>query len=408
MYNKKILIITPYFPYPINSGGAQAQFHMIDALRNEFNISFAFISPRHKKHEEQLQELWPNVTFYAYKGEKQNWLYKRIKNLLKRLNSWPDKSKHIINPILSHSFEEAIDYQFIDFLQNIINEENIEIVQFEFAEYLNLAYAFQNVKKIFIQHEIHFIRNSRFLKDIQSLQPHDFYQFNMLKQQEIAAMNACHAIITLTQTDKEILQKENIKTNIFVSPAIIPSPYAYLPKDFQFNNKLIFLGGDGHRPNYEGFLWFLDNIWRQLSKDIPNIKVLAIGKWRTKHRKSIHKRYINVEMLGYVEDIKPYLQNAIMIVPILTGSGMRMKIIDAANNGTPFITTQIGVEGLNFTNNQDCFIVNNSEDFSSKLIELITNKSLQFKFRDNAFNKIKELYPTKKLVQIRSNIYKQI
>lgn len=408
MNNKNILIITPYFPYPINSGGAQAQFHMINALREEFNISFAFVSPRHKKHEQQLQKLWSNVTFYPYKGEKTNWLYKRAMKMLKKLHSWPDKGKHIINPVLSHSFEEAIDYQFIDFLQNIIKKEKIEIVQFEFAEYLNLAYAFQDVKKIFIQHEIHFIRNLRFLKDIHSLQAHDFYQFNMLKQQEIAAMNACHAIITLTQTDKDILQKENVTTNIFISPAVIPSPYECLPQHFQFKNKIIFLGGDGHKPNYEGFLWFLETIWKKMSPDIPHIKVQAIGKWRTKHKKYIQNKYTNVEMLGYVEDIKPYLQHAIMIVPILTGSGMRMKIIDAANNGTPFITTQIGVEGLDFIDNKDCFIVNSSEDFSLKLAELITNESLQLKFRDNAFYKIKKLYPTNKLIQTRSNIYKQL
>lgn len=408
MHNKNLLIITPYFPFPIKSGGDQAQFHMINSLRNEFNISFAFVSPRHNKHVAQLQELWPNVTFHAYKGEKKNWLYKRIRSILKHLHSWPDRNKHIINPILSHSFEEAIDYQFIDFLQNIINEKHIEIVQFEFAEYLNLAYAFQDVKKIFVQHEIHFIRNYRFLKNLQSLQAHDFYQFNMLKQQEIAAMNACDTIITLTQTDKEILQKEKVITNISISPAVIPSPYEYLPENFHFENKIIFLGGDGHKPNYEGFLWFLEQVWKDMSHDFPHIKVQAIGKWRSKHKRLIHKKYNNIEMLGYVEDIKPHLQNAIMIVPILTGSGMRMKIIDSANNGTPFITTKIGVEGLDFIDNNDCFIVNTSKDFAYRLRELITDESLQLRFRNNAFNKIKELYPTEKLIQTRSKIYNQL
>ena len=95
-------------------------------------------------------------------------------------------------------------------MQQVINEDDIEIIQFEFANSLNLAFAFPDIKRIYVQHEIHFIRNLRFIKDVKALSSQDYYQFNMLKQQELTAMNACTGIITLTETDKNILNEEGV------------------------------------------------------------------------------------------------------------------------------------------------------------------------------------------------------
>ena len=164
-------------------------------------------------------------------------------------------------------------------MQQVINEDDIEIIQFEFANSLNLAFAFPDIKRIYVQHEIHFIRNLRFIKDVKALSSQDYYQFNMLKQQELTAMNACTGIITLTETDKNILNEEGVIRPIFVSPAIIPSP-AEISADYKFSNSLIFIGGDQHQPNYEGIMWFLDNVWNDILKEKPQTTLFIIGKWR--------------------------------------------------------------------------------------------------------------------------------
>lgn len=222
MLKEKILIVTPYFPYPITSGGAQAQYHMIDNLRKECQIVLAYISPR-KNDDKKLQEIWTEVTFCPYEGARMKWLTRKKEQLAKWFDLIPDKnSKAYLNPALMHSFEGSIDYRFVDFLQEIIVKEQIHIMQFEFVEYLNMVFAFSQVRRIFVHHEIYFMRNPRFLKDLNILPARDLYQYNLLKQQEIMALNACDEVIVLTETDKLILEQENVTPPIFVSPAIIP------------------------------------------------------------------------------------------------------------------------------------------------------------------------------------------
>lgn len=407
MLDKHLLIVTPVFPYPLNSGGAQAQYHMIDALRKEIHISFVYI-PRKLKDENALKKKWPDVTFHAYQKRRPSWLIRKYRKIVTKLCNRAEQNRELINPFLTHSFENSIDYKFLDFLQEVIWKDNIDILQFEFANSLNIAFAFPDIKRIFVQHEIHFIRNSRFIKDSHSLSACNYYQFNMLKQQEITAMNACSAVITLTDIDRNILIKEGVSTTIFVSPAVIPAPAETLPVNYEFSNNLIFIGGEYHAPNYEGVMWFLDNVWDMIVSKYPNTSFSIIGKWRERTKKKITKQYKNVIMPGFISTISPYATHSIMIVPILTGSGMRMKIIEAANNGIPFITTQIGVEGLDFINNKDCYIENENENFARKTIELMSDRKKQIQFRESAFKKIKETYPTEELVNKRLEIYKQV
>ncbi len=402
---KNILIVTSVFPLPLNSGGAQAQYHMIDRSRKQMNISLAYLTAN-EKEEEKLKKQWPEVSFCRYRTKRPflpvRKYIKQITGLYKKLDL---QNRKIINPALTHSFEANINYGFINFLEEIIKKNNIEIIQLEFADNLNLAYAFPDIKKIFLQHEIHFIRNMRFIKDPALLPACDYYQYNMLKQQEITAMNACDTVVTLTDTDKKILEKEGVKTKISVSPAIIPASCDHLPENYDYSGNIIFIGGESHQPNSEGVFWFLNNVWNNILEKKPASRLIIIGKWRKRTRKKIETEYKNVKMAGFVPSLSVYAQNSIMIVPILTGSGMRMKIIESANNGIPFITTAVGVEGLDFANNRECYIENTPGEFAAGTIKLIDDRHTQLLFRENAFKKINELYPAEELFNKRLSIY---
>lgn len=410
MIDKKILIITPYFPYPIDSGGAQAQFHMIDFLRKHMHISIAYTcSPkRNLNNERKLQELWPEVTFYPFVIPRKKFLFRKCRQLLRAFNSWPEENKYVVNKSIQNFTEDNIDYHFINYLGGIIEENKIDLIQFEFPKFQDMVYAFPHVKRIFVQHEIQFIRNLRFLKTLENLPPCDYYQYKMLKATELAAMQACDAVITLTEIDRKILVDEKVTTPIFVSPAVIPVPELEANDGYSFNNKLVFLGSSNHGPNNEGIMWFLEHAWGYIQEKNPSMKLQIIGIWQHRFINKITQTYKNVEMTGYVPSIDPYLKNSIMIVPILTGSGMRMKIVDAANHKTPFVTTQVGVEGLAFKNGEDCFIESDAILFAEKVLELAANKELQETFRANAFRKINEIYPTSELLDKRLEVYKTL
>ena len=116
----------------------------------------------------------------------------------------------------------------------------------------------------------------------------------------------------------------------------------------------------------------------------------------SKRAKKISSQYTGVNFLGFVQDLNEVLNNSIMIVPILIGSGMRMKIVEAANHSCPFVTTTVGVEGLDFKNQEECFIADKPEDFANNIIKLLSDKQLQIE----QAKAIKEKFEKKYSIQV--------
>lgn len=406
MIKKRILIITSVFPYPLNSGGAQAQFHMIDALRKQIDLSIAYIS-NNVADEEELQKLWPDVEFFPYFRVRKNWFRRKYRKSIIRKYERFFQNKRLLDPGLKFSFEGLIDYAFVNHLEEVVKAHTFDAIQMEFSPTLFLAFALPEMKHIFVQHEISFIRNLRYMRGLENRSASDIYQYNMLKQQEIGSMNQCTSVVVLTDIDKNILLNEGVRVPIYVSPAIIPSPKA-LPQEYQFENRLIFIGGDDHHPNYEGITWFLENVWHKVLTERPDTELHIIGKWHSHHKREIETNYKQVKLTGFVPSLEPYTKTSIMIVPILTGSGMRMKIVDAANYGIPFITTTVGVEGLSFVNAEDCYIEDDPQQFANATIALMDNRNEQLLFRENAYQKMQQAYDNSKMLGKRMDVYKHL
>ena len=404
-----LLIITPTPMYPLTSGGAQAQFNMIDKLRQIHNITILYIENTfgEKRHIDTLKKLWPNVIFHKYSIWEQltywKYLYEKGERAYKLITQKNKKSfmiERIIKP-----YGIYFPKHFINILNNIILKENINTVQIEFYPCLELInYIDAKVKTIFVHHEIRFIRNERFLASF-DLSEEEKELFNKIKQKEISDLNKYDTIVTLTNKDKEILTTNNVKKNIIVSPAAIKTnihPYN------TWNHKIIFLGGYGHIPNIEGLNWLIENIISKMSiMDLNHSCMHIIGKgWPESLIENYNKKSpIKIISHGFVEDLYKIAKDSIMVIPILTGSGMRMKILEAAAMGIPFITTQVGVEGLNFTNEENCLIKDTPEDWINSLIKLTHNEEKRKRLAINAQKIYMSKYSLSALIKIRNSVY---
>lgn len=400
----KILIISPNLPYPLDSGGNQAQFHLTKHLQNKIEITYLVTTTESDINNlDALKKEWNKVNIITYK--KPSSLKFKLNRLLLTLREKIIYNRQ--NDITTLSPATFYTEDFLNFLNNIIKTNKFDFIQTEFYNYLPLIHALPTTcKRIFIQHEIHYIITK--IKKAQSKKQNLLKNFHWEKlyTDEIAALNKYDAIVTLTEVDKIKLQKENITTPIFESPALIDS--SNKRNKCNYKNKLIFIGGSNHTPNIESLNWFISNIWSTILLKHPETKLNIIGKWDKKLIKKFTKSSTNINFLGFVEDLQKEIDGAISIIPILIGSGMRMKIIDAANYGSPFVTTSIGVEGLNFINNEDCYIADTSESFTQKTISLIESNQTQKQFYNNSYIKIQKSYSKEILVSKRLDIYKTL
>ena len=109
-----------------------------------------------------------------------------------------------------------------------------------------------------------------------------------------------------------------------------------------------------------------------------------------------------------MDDLAPHAVGCIMIVPLLTGSGMRMKILDAAALSLPLVSTSVGAEGLDFQNGESCLIGDSPEEFASQLQRMLTDEELRESMARKAHDVYLKQYTSSALVEKRRLIYSEL
>lgn len=402
-----ITIISIILPYPLTSGGAQGIFNMVDAHRKHHQITFIYPAYNNNspKAQKELQKLWPEVTFKAYPYSRQlsyiPFAWAKAKRAMKLLLI-PNKPSFQIERFL-RPYGYCITKDFVRFIKKSLQEDRPDIVQVEFYPYLKLADSLpDDVKRVFVHHEIRYVRNMRFAEHLPLTQK-DKKLLNTLKDEEIKDLNKYDTVIVLTDIDKKDLEKSGVTATIKVSPFAINTPT--LPYT-RWNNSVVFIGGFSHTPNQEGIKWFLQEVVPIVTQN-TTFTLTIVGKgWSEKYLKTINPAGIPIEVKGFVEDLGSVVHNAISIVPILSGSGMRMKILEAAALGSPIITTKVGIEGIDMISAS--IVADSPKEFANGLIRLLTQESLRKNLCQAATEIYTEKYSRDSLTKKRENIYNEL
>jgi glycosyltransferase involved in cell wall biosynthesis len=137
-------------------------------------------------------------------------------------------------------------------------------------------------------------------------------------------------------------------------------------------NHVFHLGAMDWRPNIQGLKWFTSEIWPLVLKDIPSAQLCLAG--RNFQKNASWLQVPNVEVKGEVADAWDMMtSDGIMIIPLLSGSGMRIKAIEAMAGGRPIVSTSIGMEGIQGINREHYHIADTPEAFASCIVELLSN-----------------------------------
>lgn len=406
---KKLLFILPKFPYPLTDGGNQAVFNSILAAKDCFDVSIIFVNSQKKF------SLSPEISIFFNTIDLIPYKYSPIKNFLRiscilrnRIASLLKIEKKDEN----YKFETMpekffpISSDFVEFVNNYIVENNIEVVQMEMIPILyNVLTLPPNVIKIFIHHEIRFIVNMQRLC-IVGITAYRKAMVELAKILEIGFLNKCDAVITLSNLDKNKLIDAGVNVPIYTSFAVV-NTNTNISNNNESSNTLSFIGPSSHNPNYLGVKWFLENCWNALLEKDCLYKLKIIGNWSEDKQKELLSKYKNIEFAGFVPNLAEALNDTIMIVPITVGSGIRMKILEAACLGIPFVGTTIGAEGLPFESGRDCLKGDTPKEFIDSILKM-RDKKIRDEMAINANILVKKMYSMEAFKKNRFEIYKKI
>src|SRR2546422_2765560 len=134
---------------------------------------------------------------------------------------------------------------------------------------------------------------------------------------------------------------------------------------------VLFLGTYAYKPNIEAADFLIRHVWPQIHHTVPKARLIIAGKC-PEAIPSYNGCLPAVEFTGFVTDLpRLYAEARVVSVPILSGSGTRIKIIEAAAYGKPIVTTSLGVEGLSFRNGSELVIRDDPASFAEACVQLL-------------------------------------
>jgi len=133
---------------------------------------------------------------------------------------------------------------------------------------------------------------------------------------------------------------------------------------------MLFLGSFRHLPNQEGLHWFTRKVLPAVLERKRNARLIIVGA-EPPSAHSLPHLPENIELRGFVEDVRePLGRYAVFVCPILSGSGMRVKLLEAFAAGIPVVSTPLGAEGLAGKDGEICSLAADPLEFAQKIVEL--------------------------------------
>jgi glycosyltransferase involved in cell wall biosynthesis len=385
----KVLQLTYRVPFPPTDGGSIGIYNITKGLHdNGCEIDLVAINtPKHAQPKDCMlplarqHDIFVNTNISAFKLVS-NLLFKSIPYNVERFVS-KDVETKLIELLQQNTYDFIqVEGAFVAFYIDVIKEHcsspvlvrthNIEYVIWE-----RLALNEKNpVKKWFYKH-----------------------LGKRLRAFEASYYNKADGIAAITEEDKRRLIELKVKVPIQIVPAgVVLDKYLAAEDREAEANSIFSISALDWLPNLEGLDWFLKAIWPELLKRKPDLHFHIAGKstpdWL------MNSSFPNVHVHGFVDDAIVFKKSyQLMLVPLLSGGGMRVKIIEGLAAKKCIISTTIGAEGIECTNGKDVVIADSPQEWIEAICHYLDHTEERQEIEQNAFKTAKLVYENKAITR---------
>ena len=221
---------------------------------------------------------------------------------------------------------------------------------------------------------------------------------NEITKREIASMYRCDLSLIISEAEIEILTNQfKIDRNLlyylpFLLEPISETEIKRLPT-FEARQNFIIIGNFLHSPNYDTALYLKQIIWPLIREQLPKAQLHIYGAYESQKVSQLHNEKEGFYIKGFAEDVNEVMKNArLCLAPIRFGAGLKGKLIDAMQNGTPSAMSGIAAEGMFGGLQASGIIEDNPDSFVAKTIALYTNAEFWQKSQLNGFNVLNQRF----------------
>ncbi len=228
-----------------------------------------------------------------------------------------------------------------------------------------------------------------------------------LERYEKNHINDYDGILPITSIDKDFYENQGARGLIMAHPFALDTKKHQQRSTNRDNSCLFHLGSMDWLPNQEGISWFLDKVWHNVKRQHPQLNFCLAG--RNIPLEMMRRRDPGLIIDGEVPDAHNYMQSKnIMIVPLFSGSGIRIKIVEGMLNKNVIITTTVGAEGIDCEPGKHLLIANNETEFEEKINWCMENPSEARQIGEAASTLVSEKYDMKESALRLTQYFQQL
>jgi glycosyltransferase involved in cell wall biosynthesis len=395
----KVLYISPQIPYPLTDGGKISIYSSIKSLAL----------------------LGHNIDFFAYaKNTKKNEAYDELKKICNPYFLDIDTPYTITGAIknlfsnLPYNVEKYHRYDILPVFDKYFENNKPEIV---FLNNIHMAWLYDYIKskvpdaKIILREEnfeafimYRFYQNTKNLL----LKIYSYIQYKRLLKYETSITEKFDAVIMISQEDEKNIRNYNPRIKTFSIPSAVNTEVEKSIEKIE-KKTLAHVGSLSWEPNYQSLIWFIDNVMPLLIKKFTDVKLYIYGNLANRNIKIPNDLKNNIEIVGFVDDIKKHaLSKEVLVVPLQIGSGIRIKILEFLAWGAVIVSTDIGKEGIDIKDSEHLLIANTPQEFVDKISLVFENKINKQEITENAKIFIKNNYSFEAVAKLLNYVIKSV
>lgn len=394
-----ILQLCPRVPFPPNDGGAIAVYDVTAGLaRAGHRVTvLALNTPKHYQPATVLDHLGPNVQLITVAVDTRLSPIKALRNLL--TSKLPYNIERFVSPAVENRLAELLRENEFDVVQieGSLASWYVDTIK-RLAPGLPVVLRAHNVEYTIWQMLAE--REANLLKRVYLR-----HLAHRLQRFEETTLPKFDAVAAITEPDQRRLRALGCQEPVVFVPAGVD--LGRFQRDPTIRPKprtLFMIGSLDWLPNQEGLDWLLAEVWPQVSEKYPDVELHLAGKEMPARFRNL--KLPGVVVHGFVESAAAFMQQyEVMLVPLLSGGGMRIKIIEGMALGTCIISTGLGSEGIHVRDNFDIVLCDEPTEWVERIGRYYHGELHQELIGQEAARTIARLYDNRRIVESFLDLY---
>lgn len=389
----KILMLTPYLPYPLWSGGQIRTYNLLKNLAQKHEITlFSFIRDENEnRFKKQLLKFCKRVETFRRRPA---WSWKNI--ILAGFTPFP----FLVSIYYSKTLQKAIAAELASNHYDLIHAETFYVMPNIPKSSVPVLLVEQTIEFLVYQH---FVENVflpiRLLLSLDVIKIKFWEEYYWKKAQKVVAMSSA---------DKDVMQKEINNLDVDIVPnGVDTQEFFRIEKKKGKGNIILFVGNFKWLQNKEAVILLVEKIFPLIKRKIPDAKLWIVGRYPSNRIKNYQSKHIKIS--ENIKDIKlAYAKSDILLAPLYGPGGTRYKILEAMASGLPVVTTSRGIEGLDAKDGEDVLVCDDPEKLAYSTVSVLTDKNLYLKLAKNGKQLVANFYDWKTISEKLDALYEEV